>query len=500
MNIKSKKSEFYSSKVYKYSESIVVIFLFFLCTKYLVDYGDLDYQTWKDIAGAKAVLAFTFIIFILRKVRLINWQSLVATVFFIPVAIGSAFYWINAHDILKAVLVRNVAEWLALMIVVDLFLYGDISSIIRKNNILFFLYAIMAFGMIFRRNGISEPYLLAFPMLLFALVKIDRDKQIWLFKRFIDSWFISFLYICIKSFIVNPFEWGRYYGSFVTLGFFGVFISCSFVVALVAVIFSKKEYGVKSFCFWASVIWLAMTIFMLLAADTTNSFVGVGVCMVFIYLFVRKDNTKKALRKRYIKLGIFTIAFIGIACGMLSLFRIIPYKWLQEHSTGALLQISRAITVPKYAVDVMIDAPWGEKLFTFLDVITSYRMEFYKTFIKGLNFQGNGTLGYYIEKYDVWALHAHSTYLQFASSYGILTGIEVVLVLIASVVRTVKRYIKSNQSLIYLLPLLWLANMIGVWMGETMWFFFPVSFYGLMFIAMLLPMEEESIKSTVREE
>ena len=487
----NKKIAFFNSRVYKYCESIAVILLFFLCTKYLVDYGDLDYQTWKDIAGAKAVLAFTFIIFILRKVRLINWQSLVATVLFIPIAIGNALYWINAHDILKAVLVRNLAEWLALMIVVDLFLYGDISNTFRKRNILFILYAVMAFGMIFRRNGILESYLLVFPMLLFALVKIDRDKKIWLFKRFIDSWFISFLYICIKSFIVNPFEWGRYYGSFVTLGFFGVFISCSFVVALVAVVFCKKEYGVKSFRFWTSVIWLAMTIFMLLAADTTNSFVGVGVCLVFVYLFVRKDNTKKALTKRFIKLGILAVAMVIAIILLTILSVIIPYEWVLSHSTGVWAQLSRGIMILKVAVNRSPGESLGQYLFHYLDILTSFRMEFYKTFIKGLNFQGNGTQGYYIEKYDVWALHAHSTYLQFASSYGILTGIEVVLVLIASVVRTVKRFIKSNQSLIYLLPLLWLANMVGVWMGETMWFFFPVSFYGLMFIAMLLPMEEE---------
>ena len=492
MDILSKKTKFYYLKVYKYCESIVVIFLFFLCTKYLVDYGDLDYQTWKDIAGAKAVLAFTFIIFILRKVRLINWQSLVATVLFIPVAIGSAFYWINAHDILKAVLVRNVAEWLALMIVVDLFMYGNISSIFRKRNILLILYAVMAFGMIYRRNGMTEPYLLIFPMLILALVKIDRDKKIWLFKRFIDSWFISFLYICIKSFIVNPFEWGRYYGSFVTLGFFGVFISCSFVVALVAVIFSKKEYGVKSFRFWASVIWLAMTIFMLLAADTTNSFVGVGVCLVFVYLFVRKDNTKKALTKRFIKLGILAVAMMAAIIVLTILSVLIPYEWVVSNSSGILAQLSRGIMTLKVAANRKPGESLGQYLFYYLDILTSWRMEFYKTFIEGLNFQGNGALGYYIEKYSVWALHAHSTYLQFASSYGILTGIEVVLVLIASVVRTEKRFIKSNQSLIYLLPLLWLANMIVVWMGETMWFFFPVSFYGLMFIATLLPMEEES--------
>lgn len=493
----SRKALFYNSKVYRCCESIIVILLLFLCTKYLVDYGDLEYQTWKDIAGAKAVLAFTFVIFILRKVRLINWQSLVATVLFIPVAIGSALYWFNAHDILKAVLVRNVAEWLALMIVVDLFLYGNISDIFRKRNMLLILYAIMTFGMIYRRNGMDEPYLLVFPMLIFALVKIDRDKKIWLFKRFIDSWFISFLYICIKSFIVNPFEWGRYYGCFVTLGFFGVFISCSFTVALVAVIFSKKEYGVKSFCFGASIVWLALTVFMLLAADTTNSFVGVGVCLVFIYLFVRKDNTKRVLGKRVIRLGISAVMLISIGCGMMVIFSRIPYEWIHEHDRGVWLQPIRAIAIPKFALDVAKDAPFGQKLFAFLDVITSYRMEFYKTFIKGLNFQGNGALGYYIEKYDVWALHAHSTYLQFASSYGILTGVEVILVLVASVVRTVKRFIKSNQSLVYLLPLLWLANMIGVWMGETMWFFFPVSFYGLMFIAMLLPMEEEEIKQNV---
>ena len=54
----------FSSKVWYYFQNIVVMGLFMYCIKGLTDYDNMEYQTWKNQAGAKAVFAFMAIVYI----------------------------------------------------------------------------------------------------------------------------------------------------------------------------------------------------------------------------------------------------------------------------------------------------------------------------------------------------------------------------------------------------------------------------------------------------
>ena len=126
----------YSSKGWHIAQNVVVTALFVYCLKALTDYDNLEFQTWKNQASAKAIFAFMAIVFIMRQVKLLNWQSLLATILFIPCIIERMHFWKGSPDIIAILKPQMAAEWLAIMIIVDMLLYkNDAMIMINKITI-----------------------------------------------------------------------------------------------------------------------------------------------------------------------------------------------------------------------------------------------------------------------------------------------------------------------------------------------------------------------------
>ena len=118
-------------------------------------------------------------------------------------------FWRESPDILAILKPQMAAEWIALMIIIDMLVYGNVVNFAKTVNLMFILYAVMTLGMFYRRNGKMEPVLLVIPIFLFALVKLNRERMEWFLKRFTDSWFLIFVYVCVRSFREKPFTGRR---------------------------------------------------------------------------------------------------------------------------------------------------------------------------------------------------------------------------------------------------------------------------------------------------
>jgi len=65
------------------------------------------------------------------------------------------------------------------------------------------------------------------------------------------------------------------------------------------------------------------------------------------------------------------------------------------------------------------------------------------------------------------------------------------LLILISLTKQTINILKNKVNIVSLMPALWLISMLGVWLGESNTFFFPITFFGFMFIARLLPQEEK---------
>ena len=487
--------KFSESKIRYYVENIIVVGLLMYCIKALTDYDNMPWQTWKNQAGAKAVFAMAAVIFIVRRVRLINWQSLLGTVLFVPFVIERFHFWRESPDILAILKPQMAAEWIALMIIIDMLVYGNVVNFAKSINLMFILYAVMTLGMFYRRNGKMEPVLLVIPIFLFALVKLNRERLEWFLKRFTDSWFLIFVYVCVRSFKENPFTGRRYFGYFLDIGPFGIFMVCTLVMAIFALLYAREKYGRKSFFYIASIVWIVASSYMLWIIDTRTILSGVFFLLVFMYVYARKDVSGKALKKRGIIVGITILGIIILCVIGLAVFAGTdsPYWYGKAEGKGL-----KSLIAPLYmhasrfadAMNINKDATLWQQFVEIVDRLSSGRITIAKAFSPYFNYEGNGPIGLEVQGY--WAYNAHNNFVQILLEYGWFTLIEFVTLVIMGLVTAVKRYLKSDRSPIALLPVMWLAAMLGVWCGEVSSIYYPATFFGLMFISRLTAPEGEN--------
>ncbi len=493
-NLKSsfteKVNKAFSSKIWYYIENILVVGLLFYCIKSLTDYDNVYYQTWKNEAAAKAILAFTAIVFIIRKVKLLNWQSLVATLLFGAVVFERMHYWADAEDILAVIKPQMATEWLTLMIIIDMILYKNVNNLFKGVNYLLILYVLMTFGMIWRRHDRMDPIVLVFPMFLFALVKMDEEKTEWFMRRFIDAWFISFIYVVVRSFKERPYEGFRYYGYFLNIGPFGIFMICCLTVAIFAFIYTKNKYKIWNISCSFCLVWILSIIYMLWIIDTRTILVGVFFCLSTLFLFVRKKTTTRILLFRFMVLG-FIVAIIVVGCiFLIKICMNVSDEWLSQNFAGNLSPIVHYIIKFKAMGKTDASLPLKQQLFSIVDIFSSGRLSIIKEYSAFFNFDGNGPIGLEIENFNnYWAYDAHNTYVQFLVEYGYMSLFELLTIIILSVISIAKAWLLNKKAIYRLLPLLWISSMLGVWIGEASTFFYPITFFGIMFIARLLPQE-----------
>ncbi len=462
--------------------------LFCYCIKHLLDYNEEYYQVWKNETAAKAIISFTLILFLIRKVKLFNWQSILATIVMAIIAVERHHSLIDSPDIFNAVKFQIIAEWLTLLIIIDMFIYKNINYLFSKTNYLLIVYAFFTLGALYRRHDQMGPIVLVFPMFLFALIKMDEEKSKWFMHRFIDGWLLSYIYVCIRSFKENPYNGEQYYGYFQMPGPFSIFVICCLTVAIVSLIYSKNEYGLKSIFFIISLLWIISCIFMIWIIGTRTSFVGVAFCAISMFLFCRQNITKKKLLHRSIFLIVIFSLLVAFTISLPAICAKIPPEWVEDNKIGPLAPLANNIYKIQWATITSEGFTIKQTIYRYIDIFSSIRLTILLNYIPYFNFDGNGPLGIMIE--DYYAYSAHNTYAQYLIEYGYITFIELIVIVIMSVVTSTKKYMRRGQNWVDLLPMLWFSSMLGVWFGESETFFYPITFFGFMFIARLIPLND----------
>lgn len=477
-----------TTRIWYYIENLLVVSLLFYCIISLTDYDNAFYQVWKSQASARAVLAFTAIVFIIRKVKLLNWQSLVATLFFSVVVFERMHFWSDAEDILNAVKPQLVTEWLSLMIIIDMILYKNVNNLFKGLNYILILYAFLTIGMLWRRHDRMDPIILIFPMFLFALVKMDDVRKEWFMRRFIDGWFISFIYVCVKSFLYYPYTGDRYYGCFINIGPFGIFMTCSLTVAIISLIYSKNNLPKRFFPLSLSIIWIISNAYMLWLINTRTIIITLAFVITFVFIFVSKKDAKKNLAHRWTIVIVSYFSILVLLFFLVIALSKVSTDYIEKTFNGALSPLYYLVLKLKNVSNYAETASTGEKLYTIIDKFSSNRLHIFKEYSQYFNYDGNDTFGIEIdvESYlSYWAYGAHNTYVQFLFEYGYISFVELIVTIVLALRLFTINYLKT-KSISNLFPALWITTMLGSWLGESTMFFYPITFFGIMFIALLL--------------
>lgn len=463
--------------------NIIVSLLFFFTIISFSNYDNALYQTQKNLVGAIGIATFLAIIMIVRKVNIINIPSCIASLVMCLVAYNRIYFWRESIDIVKVVVAQVIGEWIALMIVIDAVKKKDVKGI--SLNLLSIAYILLTFGMLYRRNGRMEPYLLVFPLGLFALTKFDDKKWEWFVKRFISGCFLCFFYFAIKSFVTVKYIGGHYYGCFTNVGIFGLFAAVMFSVAILSLMISKDTYGYKSVRFVISVVWLVTVCILAWMIGTRAMTVGI-VCTVFAMFFLcRKDISRKAsLRRIAVIAGIILLAGAFMIVMLLMVDKNAYYQSFdaeKNYQTAGFLApfhsfVGRINMVARNAEG----SNRIERIMSMLDLFTSGRLTIAKYYIENFNFDGN-PYSYFVWG-DYYIFSAHNNYIQYLFDYGYYSFVELMTLMIGSLVVFVKNYIRTKNKILYLFPVLWILATMGGWIGEAANFYYPSTFFSLMFI------------------
>ncbi len=491
-------NKIFGSRGWHYAEYVIYSVLFFLLILFLADYDNALYQPPKYMKEALFLSAMTGIVFLIRKVRLLNWQSLAATLIFIPLTFYQVHIYREMPDIMKVALYRVPFYWLTVMIIIDMFLYGKLNRPKKENSLMILLYVCMTVWMLFNRNTRNEPLYLVFPFGLFMLTKITKKDWEKLFECFLSGWFLVYLYAVIKSIIKNPYTGGRYYGYFVNIGSFGTFLCGAFIAALVSILYCKSKWGRKNLLYVISIVWMLSDLFLFYLTSTRTLMMGVIFALLTLFFVNRKDISKKTTLKR-------VVLVLGIVAALVAIYVVIIINARQ------LMDLSRAVVKksqnsgllsPIYMFAVRIRTLYKHldrtntwtMIYSSVDTLSSYRLRIIKEFSQYFNFGGNGPMYAIIESIDYVAVTAHNTYAQYILDYGYGVAALIFSVVIGGFITAIKNFLKRGRQVIDMLPVLWIPMTLGVWLGESCWMFFPVTFIMMFLICRMISESEDEVR------
>lgn len=439
------------------------------------------YQTHKDIWYAKAFFMLAAFMFVIQRVRLFNWQSLLVSALYWPFGYMYREARGFAPDLFNRDRVVVWVVWLLLLIVVDMVVYRKHTPLEKFNKGALAIFAVMTAFMIFYRNGRNYPIILVIAF-VFYLIPVCAEKWKKLTNQFCYAWLIAFIVMLCRSLINNPevndYN-GRWYGDFLNIGDFGLFMGCVMAVVLYKLYQIKKEKGRGNIEYVLWIVALLAAVWTTFRVSTVTAFIGIALIFLAGFVVIRKEITvKKAV------IGTASVTLAVLAIGVAGFFTLKALAntdadyWNKVLVEGnALVKpladiIDRAhymFNEPRTFADSGIFAP--ESFVNYVDLFVSGRLSIIKVFSESFNFTGNPSIGMQVGTY--FAYNTHNTYSQLIFDYGYIGGGLFILWLLYCTVKSAGQYIKQKKN-VQVLTILWMAMTLGVLLGESANLYFPV--------------------------
>ena len=455
------------------------------------EHENVIYETSKAAQRDIAMLFFVGIMFVMQKIRLINWQSLLVTIVFAPFAVLGVLRFSQSPDLIPPAIMEQIAFWLELLLITDMVITKRVRKPKDMNwTMLLFLGSVIVILLTMRAQGNSAPAtFLAF--LLFCLIPADKDEMHRVLYGLLNAGFLCFIQAMIVSEMVNPIDFsggnqGRWYGYFLTLGTFGQYLGIQTVFATGSIFLTKKKRGRLHPFYFIGILWLLLVLAAALFCGVTNYMVGIGFLCATLFIF---GFGKK--KEGYIIRGLI-VMLLTVVGGILflELVKYLVYEYnrdefLQFVANSPLKSFYATAEVLAFKFEVAhefksilfhgksISATFIESpLLMLLNSLGSGRIFIWHEYLNTISFIGqSGELPIA----DDPALHAHNEFIQILYEFGFFAGGMYILFYLVSFIGCIAGFIKE-KSVIKFMPMISLAMMLGMWTGETSSIHFILTF------------------------
>ena len=461
--------------------SILGIYCLLMTMIYLIDGQNQLYQTLKDIWYAKAFFMFAAFMVVIQRVRFFNWQSLVVSALYWPFGYMYREARGFAPDLFNRDKVVVWIVWLFLMIVVDMFVYKKHTPLEKFNKNGLAVFAAMTTFLIFYRNGRNYPIVLVMAM-IFYLIPMGAKKWSHVVNQFCYAHLAAFAVMLYRSLLnnpeVDPYS-GRWYGDFLNIGDFGLFLGQVVAVVLYKLYLIKKEKGRKNieYIFW--MISLLPVMWAVFRVSTITCYIGIIFIFLMGFVAIRKEVTiKNALfRLVSVTIGVIVAGIAGfLALKGLANLDIDYWDYMLLEGNVFVKTFANLVHRAHYMFnETRTFAECGifdpDSIVNYVDLFTSGRLSIIKVFSEYFNFTGNPSTGYYVGEY--FAHNTHNTYSQLIFDYGYIGGGLFIIWLLYSMVASVVGYIKEKQhNMVFVC--IWMAMLLGILLGESASLYYPI--------------------------
>ncbi len=473
-----------------------------ICMSLLFGYGILQityvdsmiYQTHKDAAMAKGVLAIMVIIFMLQKVRLINLPSLITIAIYIPVLNSFLSIYRESPDLLAIYKPNGVTYLLGILMLVDFVCYKKVNPLRNIKPLPLVLYLGMIFVLLTHNNAGTGVYFVV-PLLFLYMTDMTEDEWQNTVERLCDGVLLSYIVVFYRSFTeFYPYDTERFYGCFTNIGLFGAFLTCVFMVFLYRFYSIRNTRGIKSPLYWVHWILFISLIYLMLLVNTITMVIGIFVALVVYLVYSRKKVTKEYLFRVHVLLLIIValgvVSFVGInyyanhstvleqlayktGDGLLysTLYRILACVGGRQVIGGGLDQYEGAL----YAINEL----------------SSGRLYIWDCYSEFFNLFGNVEGGVLVGEQTI--INAHNEFVQAIYRYGYIGSMLYFSVYLYGLWNSVLNYVRYEQKT-KLFEFMWLCGMIAVWMGERNSITYPITFIGAMLLYGEFKQRDKEIK------
>ena len=497
---------------------LIHIGIYSLCfigvTFHLNEVDNMTRQTFKDRQSGIAMVFFLVAVWTMRKVRLINWQSLIVTLLLFPAAFFGVKSYINSPDVFPNTILSFVAYWMVFMVVVDFMVKKKVRKIRTLQTALFVFFCAMTALLAIYSHGSPMPFTYCY-FILICLIPMDKKEWRKVLYGVLNAGILSFCVIAFISFLVNPYfgvpEWefmlmnphqhGRWYGCFLNIGYFGQYLGLNLALSVGSMFLSGEKSGVFSFKFLLSFLWFAADLFLAVLNGTSNYVVGALVLLGVLFIFGWKDATKKGMIIRGTIVGILlTATVIGTIAGIRYVYSdafdgdainsAIQNSALKPVSSGVEYIVDKLVRAQELK-DIKENAFPPRSIGRFLDFFSSSRLGISYEFLKQSTFQGTGGDGIQYYFGDYFAYNAHDQYVQILYNYGFLAGGVNILYYLTIWIASIVRYRKTRKSEFFL-AMSMLSVMLGMWLGEASGIYASLTFFASLVSLALLWQNDKS--------
>ena len=386
-----------------------------------------------------AILIFMILLWVMQGVKLLNWQSLAASVpfcvyafFFLKTVLVPA--WSNINH---AIAVLTILEqWLLVMLFVDLI----VTKRIRDNKGFvgwnFALLCVAAVLLLFNRNGRYMPVtFLVFVLMSFFTIKEKEWDMI--LDSILIAGVISFVITVVFVFIGSPFskELGEF---FVNVNDKGQYFGFNLALAAFAFIRWQKKFDwISAPTFTAGIWMLAAFILSFVKGGHTNM---IGIALLALALIVLYPDDKKNWKKVLVRGGI---------------------------AVGATALVSLILLVAAKSVFFKIFmAPYGNDIET--------RVMVFHQMLESAAWGGAPVANLEEDSAFIEFFRVHLVHLLY--EYGYMAGGAGIIFMGCTWISSGVKYWKSRKEY-YLLPALLGAMTLGVWCNNLSGLYYPMTFF-----------------------